>query len=204
MGSENGKPVLTQDQIDYLVESTEFDASGVREFFESFLEDHPDGKVTKEGFRKMISEAHPEEHLDKIERYFFRVYDTNNDGHIDFVEFLMAMYILSNGTPTERLERIFRIFDVNRDGTITKEQFTRLVKEMYKLLFDSNPEQASEDLVAKSAFAEMDKNEDGKVTTEEFVSACLAEEEFSKMLAVKILEQFVDDDGDDCLYGDED
>merc|ERR1711973_868844 len=86
-----------------------------------------------------------------------------------------------------------------KDGTITKEEFTKLIKDMSALLIKDNPEQTSEDLFAKSAFAEMDKDEDGKITTEEFVTACLAEEKFSKQLALQLVGLF-DEEAADGLY----
>ena len=50
------------------------------------------------------------------------------------------------------------------------------------------------DLVAKSAFAEMEADHVGKVSQSEFISACLGQEEFSKMLALKVINIFVEDD----------
>ena len=63
--------------------------------------------------------------------------------------------------------------------------------------------------VAKTVFNEMDKNQvrnkiqikmmflkyfqDGKITVEEFSSACLRQEEISKLLAIKIIDIFVQD-----------
>ena len=48
-------------------------------------------------------------------------------------------------------------------------------------------------MIAKTAFAEMDKDKDGEVSKEEFVTACMGQEEISKMLALKIVDIFVDD-----------
>jgi len=194
-----GKPELTEELCDSLVKSTRLPADQVKELFESFLEDHPDGKVTKEVFREMMKETHKDKDISKMEGHMFRIYDTNNDGSIEFNEFLISIFALSSGTPTEILTRMFGIFDTNRDGTITKEEFTKLIKDMSSLLITENPEQTSEDLFAKSAFAEMDKDEDGKITTEEFVTACLAEEKFSKQLALKLVDLF-NDDAEDALY----
>merc|ERR1711976_13869 len=101
---------------------------------------------------------------------------------------------MSDGTPEEVLAKIFRVFDVNSDGTITKKELTRLIKDMYGLLKTEDPNIAAKDMIAKSAFAEMDKDEDGKVSLEEFKSACLGREEFSKMLAVKVIDIFVEDE----------
>ena len=49
-------------------------------------------------------------------------------------------------------------------------------------------------MITATAFAEMDKDEDGKVTTEEFIAACMAQEEFSKMLALKVIKIFIEDE----------
>ena len=49
-------------------------------------------------------------------------------------------------------------------------------------------------MITTTAFAEMDKDEDGKVTMDEFIAACMSQEEFSKMLALKIINIFIEDD----------
>ena len=103
-------------------------------------------------------------------------------------------FIMSEGTPTEVFTSIFRMFDVNSDGTITLKEMTNVIKDMYGLLKEEDPNLAAKDLVAKSAFAEMDADQDGKVTSAEFIAACLGQEEFSKMLALKVIDIFVEDD----------
>ena len=62
------------------------------------------------------------------------------------------------------------------------------------LLKTEDPNIAAKDMIAKTAFAEMDKNKDGKVTKEEFVTDCLGKQEISKMLALKLVDIFVEDD----------
>merc|ERR1719493_345131 len=119
----------------------------------------------------MMAQALPKKDASKMEKHVFRVYDTNSDGVIDFVEFMVIFYIMSDGTPEEVLKQIFRVFDVNSDGSITKKELTRLIKDMYGLINEDNPEEASKEMITATAFAEMDKDEDGKVKTEEFISA---------------------------------
>merc|ERR1711892_1606816 len=91
---------------------------------------------------------------------------------------------MSDGTPEEVLTKIFRVFDVNSDGSITQKEMTKLIKDMYGLLKPEDPNLAAKDLVSKSVFAEMDKDQDGKVTTAEFIAACSGQDDFSKMLAL--------------------
>jgi len=45
---------------------------------------------------------------------------------------------------------------------------------------------------AKNAFEEMDFNQDGVVTMEEFINACLGESELASLLALKAVEMFVE------------
>jgi len=197
MGSKNGKPVLTEQQAEQLAQSSGLDVVQVREQFDAFVLEHPNGKMKKKDFREMMAKALPKKDAGKMEKHVFRIYDTNNDGYIDFPEFMIVFYIMSDGTPEEVLGKIFRVFDVNSDDSITKKELTRLIKDMYGLLNNDNPEQASEKFIATSAFAEMDKDADGKITKEEFISACLGQEQFSKMLALKMVEMFTDADGSD-------
>ena len=194
MGSKNGKPVLREEDIASLSQSSGLDRTQVKEAFDSFIAEHPNGRMKPKEFTKMMSQALPKKEASKMEKHVFRAYDTNNDGYIDFVEFMVIFYIMSDGTPEEVLGKIFRVFDVNSDGTISKKELTRLIKDMYGLLKTEDPNVAAKDFIAKSAFAEMDKDEDGKVSLDEFTTACLSQEEFSKMLAIKVIDIFVDDD----------
>merc|ERR1719466_579421 len=107
----------------------------------------------------------------------FRIYDANNDGYVE-----------------EVLTKLFRLFDVNSDGVISKKEMARLVKDMYGLLKRDDPTVAAKDMIAKSAFAEMDKDEDGQVTTTEFLAACQAEAAFSKLLANKAIDIFMEEE----------
>ena len=64
---------------------------------------------------------------------------------------------------------------------------------MYGMLKTEDPTIATKDFVAKTAFAEMDEDQDGKITEEEFIKACMEKDEFTKMLTLKIIDIFVED-----------
>merc|ERR1712179_287273 len=153
--------------IEALSKSSGMSKEDVKKAFDSFIEEHPNGKMKKGEFAKMMAQALPQKDAGKMEKHVFRVFD-----------------------------KIFRVFDLNSDGSISNKEMERLVKDMYSLLKTEDPTIAAKDMITKSAFAEMDKNEDGKVTLEEFRTACLGREEFSKMLAVKVIDIFVDEHED--------
>merc|ERR1712241_809965 len=145
-------------------------------------------------FRELMQKALPAKDAEKMEKHVFRIYDANNDGYIDFTEFMLIYFIMNEGTPEEVLGKIFRVFDVNGDGSITMKEMTKLIKDMYGILKNDDPNLAAKEFIAKTAFAEMDSDQDGKVSQQEFIKACLDRDEFSKMLTLKIIDIFVEDD----------
>ena len=145
--------------------------------------------MKKKYFYEMMNQALPQldkDEAEKIENHLFRIYDPQGQGFIDFHEFMTVFMILTGDQPRSVLEKMFRIFDVKSTGTITNEEMRILVTDMDKLIKDNVDHETAEDL-ANHAFEEMDKDEDGHVTRDEFVEAILAKEKFSTYLALKIL-----------------
>jgi len=195
MGCTNGKPVLSDEDLDFIANNTAASRDQVDEQYENFLGKHPAGKITKNDFRNMMQACFPDRDLSKIESHIFRMYDKNGDGHIDFREFMIVLYIMSNGTPEENLKQIFRIFDINNDGTLEPKELDKLVKDLFQMFTKKdNPDMASHEDLANKAFQEMDANSDGRVTQEEFVKACLNQATISKMLALKVIDVFTGSD----------
>ena len=153
----------------------------------------------------MTQQAFPKADMDWVTNYVFEAFDINADGFIDFKEFMIVLYIMSAGTPEENLGKIFQIFDKNKDGSITQVEMVKLVKDLgsffqtpcedkndaddqeIQKLFRGN----SKKNVALMAFKEMDKDSDGRVTKEEFISACYQEKSISNLFALKIIDIFI-------------
>ena len=214
MGAKNTKPTISDEDLDYISKHTAASKDDVKENFRQFLVNHPDGKISKGQFKVMMQTCYPDAKADNLENHIFPMYDFNNDGHIDFQEFMIVLYIMSAGTREENLGQIFRVFDTNKDGTISEDEMIRIVKNLYYLFkFDEkiNKEGGNKNAkkakgmmkqnskeFAMKAFKEMDQNRDGKVTKEEFITACLAqsldEGNLSAKLALGIVDVFVTDD----------
>jgi Ca2+-binding EF-hand superfamily protein len=191
MGCINGKSVLTEEDIDFIAKNTAMDRSKVEAQYQNFLSQHPDGRISKKSFHEMMKECYPGTDTEKLERHIFRMYDTNDDGHIDFREFMIVLYIMSSGSPEENLQQIFRVFDINNDGAISLKELKRIVKDLFHLINEKDADQASQDVLATTAFTEMDENNDGQVSEEEFIKACMRQKKFSTMLTLRIIDIFV-------------
>ena len=193
MGSKNGKPIFRKEDSALLRKYSRLGDEAFDEAFHVFIAENPTGKMRPRDLKKNMIKVLPGKVRETMEKHVFRLYDYNDDGFIDFTEFMIVCIVMSDGTPEEVLAKIFRIYDLNSDGKITKKEMKMLVKDMYGLLKTDNPNVASEALIAKTAHAEMDKDMDGKVTLEEFITACMGQEEITNMLTLKLVDIFVDD-----------
>merc|ERR1711988_1690901 len=189
--NSNNNTILTNEDLEFIAKNTALTKVQVESRYQNFLKLHPDGRISRKSFHSMMKECYPGADTEKLERHIFRMYDTNKDGHIDFREFMIVLYIMSNGTPEENLKQIFRVFDINNDGFISLKELQRIVKDLFHLINEENADEASQELLAQSAFNEMDENHDGQVSEEEFIEACMSQKKFSTMLTLKIIDVFV-------------
>ena len=98
MGSNNGKPVLRWEDIAAIVKTSGMGEKEVRDNFDAFLAEYPNGKMKPKVFCEMMTKVMPKEDAGKMEKHVFRVYDANNDGVVDFTEFMVIYHVMSEGT----------------------------------------------------------------------------------------------------------
>ena len=60
MGGTNGKPELREEDVQALMRTSGRTEEQVRDSFNRFLEDHPEGEINKEGFQLLMGEALPQ------------------------------------------------------------------------------------------------------------------------------------------------
>ena len=97
--------------------------------------------------------------------------------------------MLTSGSPEEKLLQIFDIFDTNRTGFISQLSMTKMVREMYNVIdMSERPPGMNPISFANFIFNDMDTNRDGQISKEEFIKACLDNESFSSILAMKLIE----------------
>merc|ERR1712020_313356 len=183
----------SQEDLDFIADHTAIARDEIDQHYDNFLSNHPDGKITRRGFANMMQACFPDRDTTQLESHIFRMYDSNGDGYVDFREFMIVLYIMSNGTPEENLKQIFWVFDINNDGTVSQKELNRIVKDLFHLFKkDENTDKLNKDNLAEEAFKEMDANTDGKITQEEFIRACLDQESaLSTMLALKVIDVFI-------------
>jgi len=166
MGKRNSK--LKSDSLEKLKAETYFSEKEIKQWHKGFLKDCPNGLLTEQGFIKIYTQFFPNGDPTKFASLVFRVFDENQDGSIEFEEFIRALSITSRGNLDEKLNWAFRLYDVDNDGYITRQEMYDIVDAIYQMVGQqpvSEDENTPQKRVEK-IFDQMDKNHDDKLTLE--------------------------------------
>ena len=123
---------LCEDNLLKIMEYTNTDKEKVLAKYRRFLSKYPKGRISRKSFQSMPSDCLPgmrSDRLAQLSNHIWRVYDINEDGQIDFFEFMTVLHVMSSGSSEDNLRQLFRVFDINSDGSISKDELERIVKD---------------------------------------------------------------------------
>ena len=187
--SRYGFKNLSDRNLEFLKANTGYDESTIKQSHKRFLKEFPNGSLTPDIFidlyKRFIWRGNAEQYCEHV----FRTFDTDQNGCIDFEEFLLAMYVTSAGSAEEKLTWAFRMYDVDGNGTIEPDEMGKVVEAIYGMLCqDATEPTTSAKKKAMKIFHRMDGNHDGHLTEKEFLRGCLEDNELSKLLAPNMVE----------------
>ena len=99
---------LSRDDLDYLLENTNYSIDTIMAWYRGFKEDCPDGRLTPQAFMHVYGSSFMSANTKEFCDYVFRNFDKDNNGYIDFKEFLLAIHVTSSGSTEEKLSWAFR------------------------------------------------------------------------------------------------
>ncbi|KAF0291314.1 Frequenin-1 [Amphibalanus amphitrite] len=181
MGKKNSK--LKPETVETLMTMTYFSEKEIRQWHKGFLKDCPDGLLTEQGFINIYKQFFPQGDPTRFATLVFRVFDENKDGSITFEEFIRALSITSRGSLDEKLHWAFRLYDVDNDGFITRAEMYNIVEAICQMVGQPIDGEKSSQRVDK-IFDSMDKDNDEKLTLEEFKEGSKADPRIVQALSI--------------------
>jgi len=93
--------------------------------------------------------------------------------------------VISKGTTHDKMLWAFTFYDLDRDGVISKEEMIKVTDAIHELMGDGAlPKNRKALEHVERIFDNMDTNQDGQVTMEEFIIYCNTNQACRESLAV--------------------
>ncbi|UJR15432.1 hypothetical protein I4U23_002376 [Adineta vaga] len=181
---KSGSTELTTKQIAMLRANTKYSEREIREWHAGFLRDCPNGRLDKKKFIEVYKQFYPQGKADNFCKLAFDTFDANDDGTIDFDEFLLAISATSHGDIDDRLSVAFDMYDISDDGFIDQKELSKMITAMYDLVGetdrkgDRDPKKRATEIITK-----LDVGGDKKLNKQEFIAGCKNDPVIRKLLA---------------------
>ncbi|KAH7036490.1 hypothetical protein BKA57DRAFT_474917 [Linnemannia elongata] len=144
----------------------------------------------KETFRRIL---HSSPLDDVFLTRLFSAFDTNpNTKGVNFKEFIEGLSVFMKGTPDEKLELSFKLYDIDHAGYITRPGLERAMTQLHSVVAGSTQDETHQiQELVKRIFDDLDVNNDGKLSLEEYKLNSMKEP-----LIIDFLGQFLADQTD--------
>eukprot|EP01071_Lankesteria_metandrocarpae_P002744 Lankesteria_metandrocarpae@DN2527_c0_g1_i1.p2 len=160
MGNTHGQ--LTPQEQKELVQAANFNERDIKRIYKRFraLDTNQNGELDPHELFDV-----PEIADNPLVRRVVSVFDTNSDGRVSFIEFLVGLAKLTAGTDRmQKTKFAFDIYDVNKDGQISNGELFSVMKMMVGNNLSDHQLQQLVDRTIMSA----DRNGDGMISFDEF------------------------------------
>jgi len=152
-----------------LLTGTKFSPTEINDWFVKFRADYPTGVIRKADFLALYKKLFPGGDPKPFCDYIFKTYDLDNNGSVDFKEFLTTLNMTSRGTPTEKLRWTFRMYDINGDKFVSEAEFTKILSAIYRARRQPDPAGTAR-AKAKELMEDLDVDKDKRISEDEFVT----------------------------------
>lgn len=117
---------MSKEILEDLKLSTKYSETELSQWYENFQKTCPTGRISPEEFEKIYAKFFPDSDAKNYAQHVFRSFDTNDDGTLDFKEYIIALHMTSSGKTERKLEWAFSLFDVDKNGYITRTEVTEI------------------------------------------------------------------------------
>ncbi|TSK38499.1 Aryl hydrocarbon receptor nuclear translocator-like protein 2 [Bagarius yarrelli] len=151
-----------------------------------FLNECPSGLITLHEFRRHFCDGTVGKESTEYAEQIFRTLDSNGDGFVDFREYVMAISMLIEGSPVDKLRWSFKLYDKDKDGAITRSEMLDIMQAVYKMSVAASltkPDPLTAEECTNRIFIQLDKDNNAIISLDEFIEGALDDEWIREMLA---------------------
>jgi len=174
------KTELTEDDIEFIMDNTDFNRDQVLRWFAAFKAQCPDCRLDRPNFVNFYKNLIPgnSEVKDEFADAVFQAFDFDNNGYVDFGEFLIAFWIKAKGSVRNKLVWLFDVYDIDKSGFISMTELTHMLRLVFSL------KSMNDDPVERAQYVMglVDCNSDGQLSRLEFVEGCMMDDELRELL----------------------
>lgn len=178
---------MSKEILDDLKLNTKFSENELSQWYENFQKQCPNGRITPDEFEKIYDRFFPDSDAKTYAKHVFRSFDANDDGTLDFKEYIVALHMTSGGKTQTKLEWAFSLFDVDKNGYITKAEVAEITGAIFKMIPKEELERlpADENTPEKRAdklWSYFDKSETARLHEGEFIQGVMANDNALRLI----------------------
>ncbi|XP_014118045.1 PREDICTED: ubiquitin-conjugating enzyme E2 S isoform X1 [Pseudopodoces humilis] len=178
---------LSKEVLEDLKTSTRYSEEELCRWYESFQRQCPDGRISRAEFEKIYGTFFPNSDPQGYARHVFRSFDTNDDGTLDFREYIIALHLTSSGKTHLKLEWAFSLFDVDRNGEVSKSEVLEIITAIFKMIPLEEQKLLPEDentpqKRADKLWAYFNKGENDKIAEAEFIEGVMKNDAIMRLI----------------------
>ncbi|XP_074672922.1 guanylyl cyclase-activating protein 3 isoform X3 [Strix aluco] len=159
--------------------SDDFAAMDNSQWYQKFMNQCPSGQLSLYEFKTILGlrDMSPQANM-YVERVF-HIFDLNEDGFIDFLEFIAAINLVIRGKIDQKLKWYFKLYDADGNGCIDKKELLNIFTAIQAIngYTSTSPEEFT-DMV----FQKVDVNNDGQLSLEEFITGVEKDEGLMELI----------------------
>ena len=170
---------LSQADFDFCVSHTKFEEAEILRWFKGFRKECPTGHLARDHVKRLFIKVFPAGNGTVFTNNIFRIFDNDNNGFMDFKEFLMALDVTTCKTSEDKLKWAFQLYDIDGNGTIDLQEMIAIIEILDDLggrevgeeyLVFGEPEMlASAEERARGVMLAIDEDGDGGISLEEWL-----------------------------------
>lgn len=148
-------------------------------WYNKFMKESPSGLITLFELKTILQMRGMTEEAGSYVDQVFLTFDMDDDGYIDFVQYIAAISLLLKGEINQKLKWYFKLFDQDGNGKIDKDELETIFKAIQDITRDYKipPEE-----IVTLIYERIDVNGEGELTLEEFITGAKEHPDIMEML----------------------